>query len=190
MATKKSLPKKSAKKVAARQNTKPAAKKAAPTTEPRKAATRKAGRPSNYSAQIADSICERLAAGESLRQICTDAKMPDRKTVDRWADQFPEFAARRARAREAQADGLFDEMADIENKTIAKALDPAIARVVLSSKQWRAAKLAPKVYGDKLALGQAHDLPPIPPPAAPASVSVSFEVSPCDAYKNMLVRQG
>jgi hypothetical protein len=54
--------------------------------------------------------------------------------------------------------------------------------------RWRAAKIAPRDYGDKLGIGAALDLPPLPP-SAPANVSVSFEVSPGDAYKNMLVRQ-
>ena len=61
-----------------------------------------------------------------------------------------EFAAKCARVREGpQADYVFDEMAKIEADVISGALAPDAARVVLSSKQWRAAKLAPKKYGDK-----------------------------------------
>ena len=51
----------------------------------------KRGRPSHYSAEIADTICDRLAGGESLRAICADAGMPDRATVCRWLARYEEF---------------------------------------------------------------------------------------------------
>jgi hypothetical protein len=51
----------------------------------------KRGRRSDYSAEIADTICDRLAGGESLRAICADAGMPDRATVSRWLARYEEF---------------------------------------------------------------------------------------------------
>lgn len=59
------------------------------------------------------------------------------------------FAAECAHARELQAEFVHDEMADIEDQVVDGAIPADVARVVLSSKQWRAAKLRPKVYGDK-----------------------------------------
>ena len=41
-------------------------------------------------------------------------------------------------------------MADIEERTLSREIDPAAARAVLASKQWRAAKLNPKKYSDKV----------------------------------------
>jgi hypothetical protein len=52
------------------------------------------------------------------------------------------------RARQERADYLFDEMARTEDDVEAGLIPPDVARVVLSSKQWRAAKLAPKKYGN------------------------------------------
>jgi hypothetical protein len=49
-----------------------------------KKAGRKRGRPSTYSFERAEFICERLAYGESLRQICSDESMPSRRTVFQW----------------------------------------------------------------------------------------------------------
>jgi hypothetical protein len=103
----------------------------------------------SYSDAIADEICRRLSEGESLRSICRDDHMPDRQTVLNWQNNRPEFSAKCARARDAQADWLQDDMADIERDVLTGALDPQAARVVLSSKQWRASKLAPKKYGDR-----------------------------------------
>lgn len=106
-------------------------------------------------------ICEQLASGKPLTHVCAQPGMPNRATVDRWANEKPEFAAQRARAREAQAETLLDEMAEIEAKTLREEVHPVAARAVLSSMQWRAEKMAPKKYGAKLAIGQAEDLGPV-----------------------------
>jgi hypothetical protein len=105
-------------------------------------------RPSLYCNELAETICDRLAGGESLVQICKGDDMPHRSTVLRWMASRPDFAAMCYRARQEQADYLFDEMARIEDDVEAGVLAPDVARVVLSSKQWRAAKLAPKKCGN------------------------------------------
>jgi hypothetical protein len=111
-----------------------------------------AGRPSDYTEELVQTICQQLMAGKSLRRICEAEGMPDRVTVHRWMADKPDFATKYAHARIIQADALEEDMAEIEDKTLDGILDPAAARVVLGSKQWRAAKLAPKKYGDKLDL--------------------------------------
>ncbi len=103
-----------------------------------------------YSDALADRICEELANGKSLIQICQQEGMPHRVTVIRWMQSNEEFATKCARAREAQADYLFDGMATIEDRVLAGELDPKAANVVLSSQQWRASKLRPKVYGTRV----------------------------------------
>ena len=119
----------------------------------------------NYSDELFQTILDRIIDGESLRKICESDSMPNRGTVLKWLrdDQSLALATRYAHARARQADYLEEEMADIEQKTLDGGIDPAIARVVLASKQWRASKLAPKVYGDKIAVGGADDLPPVAP---------------------------
>ena len=64
-------------------------------------------------------------------------------------EAHPEFAARCARAREMGQDCSVEEMQQIEGDVLKGAVDPHAARVVLSSMQWRASKIAPKKYGDK-----------------------------------------
>ncbi|RYE96052.1 MAG: terminase small subunit protein, partial [Oxalobacteraceae bacterium] len=68
-----------------------------------------------YSEEIADKICDGLADARSLRSICCDPDMPSQSTVFRWLgdDRYLAFREQYARAREAQADALFDEMLDI-----------------------------------------------------------------------------
>ncbi len=50
------------------------------TTKP----TRKRGRPVTYTAVVAETICQRLASGESLRAICRDESQPGESTVRGW----------------------------------------------------------------------------------------------------------
>jgi hypothetical protein len=105
------------------------------------------GRPSDYSQEIVDAICERLANGQSLRRICTNDEMPDRSTVLRWLESHDDFAAKYARARDAQADYMDDLILDT-----ADACTPLTAisdRVKIGAYQWRGSKLKPKKYGDR-----------------------------------------
>tara|TARA_R110002126_G_scaffold50014_1_gene137845 strand:+ start:2148 stop:2621 length:474 start_codon:yes stop_codon:yes gene_type:complete len=99
---------------------------------------------------IMDRIMAELETGRSLVQVCKDEGMPDRETVSRWMRDDPAYAAKYAYARAMQADTLFSEMADVEHKVQAGTMDSHAARVVLDSMRWRASKLAPKVYGDRL----------------------------------------
>lgn len=145
------------------------------------------GRPSLYSPELADKICELIADGKSLRTICQADDMPNRGTVFRWlalseaGDKI--FSNQYACARQTQADVLFEEILEIadEEVTMVKrskhqpgaedddaevevCFDPTAVqrnRLRVDSRKWMAGKLRPKVYGDKLALGGADDLPPI-----------------------------
>jgi len=80
---------------------------------------RKVGRPRReYSEDIAEQICERIAKGETLRSISKDKSLPDRHIVYRWIDENPEFASRFALARHCGYDEIADEMLEIANSTI------------------------------------------------------------------------
>ena len=104
-------------------------------------------RPSIYSAELCDAICERLATGESLVSICKDGAMPGLRTVMRWAADNEAFAVEYDLARAAQAEAMDDLIAKIAANA---GSDPHAARVQLDAAKWRASKLAPKKYGDKI----------------------------------------
>ncbi len=122
-----------------------------------------AGRPSSFTQETADAICERLAAGESLRTICKDDGMPHAGTVCRWLADDKNVALREQymRAREAQADTLFDEILEIadDGKNDTYQTDDgeatnhdviARSRLRVDARKWMAGKLRPKVYGEKV----------------------------------------
>lgn len=105
--------------------------------------------PEGYGQETADAICERLADGESLRSICRDEAMPSTSTVCKWLGKNADFAEQYARARELQADALFDDILDIADKG-AKALDAAEdRRIQIEARKWMAGKLKGK-YSDKV----------------------------------------
>lgn len=126
------------------------------------------GRPSAYTEDIADRICDGLADGRSLRSICLDEDMPSQSMVFRWLadERYASFRERYARAREAQADAIFDEMLDIaddgsndwmERRREDGSVDEVVnhehisrSKLRVDARKWMASKLAPKRYGDKL----------------------------------------
>lgn len=126
-----------------------------------------AGRPSTFTQSAANEICHRIAAGESLRGICTDDHMPDRNTVHDWLFKDDEFHRQYARARELQAETLVDEIIDISDDGTNDYMDrlnsdgEVIGLVVnsehiqrsrlrIDSRKWFASKVLPKKYGDKV----------------------------------------
>lgn len=134
-------------------------------------------RPSKFTLALAEQICERLAGGESLRSICLSEKMPSRTAVFRWLQQNARFRDQYAHARELQADSMVDDMLSIadEEVTMVKrskhggddgdgdievVFDPVAVqrnKLRIDTRKWLAAKMRPKVYGDKQETGEGSD---------------------------------
>ncbi len=123
---------------------------------------------SAYTPELAAEICERLAAGESLRAICRDDHMPDERSVRRWAlDNVDGFAPQYARARDTGLDAVADELLEIaddgRNDWVEKN-DPenpgyvfngehsSRSKLRVDTRKWYLSKLAPKKYGDKTSM--------------------------------------
>ena len=119
------------------------------------------GRPLSYSEELAERICNELAEGKSLRTICLADDVPSQGTIFRWLadERFTKFRESYARAREAQADAIFDEILDIADDGANDYMGDdgsyngdAVqrARLRIDARKWMAGKLRPKVYGDKI----------------------------------------
>ena len=108
---------------------------------------------------LVNKIIDGIMDGMSVRQICASEDMPDNRTVQRWIASNAEFAAKCARARELQADNIFEEMQEVADN--GNPDDVQRAKLRVSTMQWRAAKLAPKKYGEKIAVGGSDEMPPI-----------------------------
>lgn len=118
-------------------------------------------RPSSFTQAKADLICERLATGESLRSICSSDDMPSQTSVFRWLRDNESFREQYARAREDQAETIFDEMLDIaddssldripgkEGGSIVDLDHIQRSRLRIDARKWVLGKLAPKKYGER-----------------------------------------
>jgi hypothetical protein len=122
-----------------------------------------AGRPSKYSAELVDKICELTATtNRSLQSICADLEVSPRTVLEWLADSSKEeFTQKYARAKDMQADFLVAEILEISDDTTQDLLDGQFgqqgnaaavqrAKLKVDSRKWIASKLAPKKYGDKV----------------------------------------
>jgi hypothetical protein len=126
-----------------------------------------AGRPSDYTPELTDLICERLSAGESMRSISQDDDMPTRKTMFSWMRKHEQFLNQYARAKEESADAMVEDILDIaddgsndwmeklgkDGECIGYELNGEHvqrSRLRVDTRKWAASKLKPKRYGDKV----------------------------------------
>jgi hypothetical protein len=117
--------------------------------------------PTRYTPELAQTICDQLASGKSLRQICAAPDMPDRHTVRRWVVQHPEFREQYEAARLLWADELFEQIAEIsaqarriaeeaEGKGLNAHATVAALREEIRGLMWVCARLRPDKYGDRI----------------------------------------
>lgn len=123
------------------------------------------GRPTKYSRQLGELICDKIANSPyGLVTICKDPSLPDRSTVRNWIRDIPEFLDLYEKAKADQADFMADEMLEIADNTeegqttkdgpngveITTGDMLAHRRLKIETRKWLAMKLKPKKYGEKL----------------------------------------
>ena len=118
-------------------------------------------RPSKYSQPLVDSICERLALGEPLAQICRDEGMPHPSTVRDWMAAREDVSRAIARARmdgfdqiamEALAiadDGRRDYLPNDDGREVVDHDHIARSRLRVETRLKLLAKWDPKRYGER-----------------------------------------
>ncbi len=124
---------------------------------------RKKGRPTSYTEELADKICEAIATTPlGLSKICAmHDDFPARDTVFEWRYKHKYFSDKYADAKRAQADLLAEELIEIaDDGTNDTYIDEkgnrktdydvvARSRLRVDTRKWYVSKLLPKVYGDK-----------------------------------------
>lgn len=126
-------------------NPKPSPKAKAPA-KPK----RERGAPSIFTKALADKICDRLAGGQSLREICETKGMPGKTTVLRWLRDNDNFRSQYVQAREDQGESSADSVEYTAQQVALGKISAEVGRVVIDAHKWSAGKRAPKKYGDKL----------------------------------------
>lgn len=106
-------------------------------------------RPSTYTVEMGERICEAVATSEyGLRKtLDMDPELPAHGTVLKWLKAYPEFSSSYARAKRLQVESMAEDIIDISND---ETLDANEKRIKIDTRKWLLSKLIPKTYGDKL----------------------------------------
>lgn len=129
------------------------------------------GRPSIYTKELADEVCQRIGLGESMRSVCRDEKMPAMSTIFKWLRDLPPFTEQYTRATEERTESHQELLLEIGDSAIehAETADPKASGAVVQAYKikgdnlkWSMSKMKPKKYGDKLDLTSGGDKLPAP----------------------------
>lgn len=136
----------------------------------------KIGRPSKYTPEIAQKMCEMLAEGIPLRQICRQEGFPEWRTVYDWmykddalGERGTGLSAAIAKAREIGQDAIAEQLWVDMLQEPERILSEGGGRIDPGFVQWQKAKAEiglkllakwnPKRYGDRVALAGDADNP-------------------------------
>ncbi len=129
-----------------------------------------------YTRELADEICERIADGETLRQVCR-LKGLSASTVRRWViNDIDDFSTRYAQARALCLESWADEVMEIgddatndwmkregrDGEDIGWTVNGEHvqrSRLRIDSRKWMLSKLRPEQYGDKVQLAGDQNNP-------------------------------
>lgn len=94
-----------------------------------------------------EPLCDRIASGEAIREICLDKDMPGHTKVYQLMARDEGVRTAITRAREAQQEYEADKIIEMADNATEE--DWQVVKLRIWARQWRAAKLAPKKYGDR-----------------------------------------
>lgn len=130
------------------------------------------GRPTTFTKELADKICEELALGYSMRTVCKKEGMPAMSSVFKWLRENKEFSEQYEKAKQESTDAMAEDLLDIaddgtndwmeretENGSYTVLNTEAISRSRLrvDTRKWLMSKMKPKKYGEKLDLTTGGD---------------------------------
>lgn len=121
----------------------------------------KIGRPSIFTQELADKICNTIATNSGgLKKLCAQFDfMPDEQTINEWRWKNRNFGGQYLEAKQTQMHLMLEECEELAENVLYyydkdgnKRIDaPSVAKQMakINMRKWHASKLAPKFYGDK-----------------------------------------
>lgn len=116
------------------------------------------GRPTEYTQELADTICGLIAEGNSLRTICRMDGMPDKSTVFCWLRDKKDFQDQYVRATDERVEAQHEDLLELgdEAVSLAQTVNEKVSNAVVQAVKlkadnlkWSMSKMKPKRYGDK-----------------------------------------
>ena len=121
------------------------------------------GRPTIYTEELANKICELVATHPyGLPKLCKMfPELPNKDTINVWRWEKPGFSAKYTEAKQFQSELMAESIEDVAEELHESSyvdgmgvtkIDPGMlgyARLVCDNRKWTAAKLAPKIYGER-----------------------------------------
>lgn len=130
---------------------------------------KKMGRPTDYTPELAERICELVAIHDmGLTRLTAEfPDLPDKSNINRWRRKYEDFRAKYAQAKCQQLEFMTEDILEIaddgkndwmehydkNNECISWRVNGEHiqrSRVRIDTRKWLASKLAPKIYGDAL----------------------------------------
>lgn len=126
------------------------------------------GRPSIFTQELVDKICNRISLGESTRKILKDKDMPSSATFYKWLTDKDkkDFLEQYETSCNIRAELMFEELNEIaddgtndfmevtsDNGEVREQLRPEHiqrSRLRVDTRKWYLSKVLPKKYGDKM----------------------------------------
>jgi hypothetical protein len=108
------------------------------------------GRPSTYTEEEAQALCEWITNGKSLSAWCRQTGRTA-FAVYGWMREQPDFARRYAQAHEDRTDTMADDIIEIADAVEGSDSVAAVsaAKLRIETRKWIASKLKPQKYGEK-----------------------------------------
>ena len=119
---------------------------------------RKVGRPTKYTPELGEEICNAIASSELglAHLVDLNPHWPDRSNIFIWRRRHEEFRDKYTKAKEDQTEVSVEYMQELMNEphkyqdleTGLMKLDVPMLRLKMDAIKWQAAKLKPKKYGE------------------------------------------
>ena len=140
-------------------------------------ATNIGGRPRSITDEMIIEVCDRVADGETIRQIARDDYMPVASTIYLELSRNETFSDQYVKAKEAQLTRWEDELIEIADDgsndwvdrevdkgrivTVADTDHMNRSRLRVDTRKWIMSKRAPKKYGDRAVVQGDSDADPV-----------------------------
>ena len=101
-----------------------------------------------WTTSITDRICELIESGKSINSFAGKKGVPSAPSIYRHMARDAEFAGMIAIARQAQQEHEMEKCIELADSATPE--DWQVKRLQIWARQWRASRMIPKKWGDKI----------------------------------------